>query len=146
MSSHDPAAVNAAVKLVGMRHRARAAELLGGLGLGLGQEAMLFELDAAGGRTQSQLACAASCEPPTVTAAVRKLEAAGLIDRVPAPHDARAIIVTLTDAGRALMPKLREAWQTLAEDTVRGLNDDERAEVVRLLGIVGDNLCPESRH
>lgn len=126
-------AINSAIRLIGIRHRALAAAALAELGLHPGQEAVLMELDAHGPRTQVQLAAGAGCEPPSVTLMVRKLEAAGLISRRPSPTDARAVVVELTDAGRALMPRLREAWQRLADQTVAGfdaLPPDRLAEVL----------------
>lgn len=117
----------------------RAATVLAALasiGLGLGQEALLFELDRTAGASQAQLAAAAHCEPPTVTMAVRKLEAAGLVARAPSPHDARALVVTLTDAGRALMPRLREVWRQVAEESSAALTEAERAAFLRMAGAV----------
>lgn len=113
-------AINAAVRALGMRHRALAATLLAPLGLHPGQEVLLLELDAHGPRTQGQLAIASGCEPPTITGSVRKLEAAGLVVRQPSPTDGRVTIVQLSDRAREIMPGLRSAWQRLAELTVAG--------------------------
>ena len=38
--------------------------------------------------------------PTSVTNAVDRLEAAGLVERSPHPEDGRAVLVSLTDAGR----------------------------------------------
>lgn len=113
--------VNAAIRAIGIRHRALAGALLAPLGLHPGQEVLLLELDAEGPRTQGQLATASGCEPPTITNSVRKLEAAGLVVRRPSPTDGRVTIVELSDRGHALLPKLKTAWQQLAERTVAGL-------------------------
>ena len=137
--------VNRAIKDVGMRHRGRAAELIGPLGLSIGQEQVLLELDANGSRTQAQLAAAAKCEPPTMTMALRKLEAAGLVTRTPSPVDARAIVVALSDDGAALMQQLRAAWQQLAEESLAGLDAQEREQAIRLLGRIADNLSGGAR-
>ena len=111
-------ALNAAIRAIGMRHRALAAALLGPLGLHPGQEILLLELDAHGPRTQVQLATASGCEPPTITGSVRKLEDAGLVVRTPSPTDGRVTIVDLSDSGRQLLPALKEAWVQLGESTV----------------------------
>lgn len=120
MDYEQAAALNAAIRTVGIRHRALAGAQLAPLGLHPGQEVLLLELDAEGPRTQGQLATAGHCEPPTITNSVRKLEAAGLVLRRRSPTDARATIVELTDRGRALMPDLKRAWQQLAEQTATG--------------------------
>jgi len=136
----DAMAVNRAIRRTGIRHRSRAGALLGTLGLNIGQEILLFELAAHGERTQAQLATGAACEPPTITMAVRKLEAAGLVRRAPSATDARAIVVSLTEDGEALLPAVRAVLQQLAEETVAGLSRTDQQTLVRLLGRVADNL------
>jgi DNA-binding MarR family transcriptional regulator len=141
----DAAAVNRAIRRAAIRHRARAGALLATLGLNIGQEILLFELAAHGERTQAQLASGAGCEPPTITMAVRKLEAAGLVRRTPSVSDARAIVVSLTDEGRALLPAVRAVLQQLADETVAGMSRADREALVRLLGCAAGNLSTEGQ-
>lgn len=140
MNQREAKAINTAIRWVAMRHRARAAELLATVGLNIGQELLLLQLDAHGERTQAQLAAGAGCEPPTITMAVRKLEAAGLVHKVASPTDARAVVVTLTEAGRALLPQVREVLQQLAEESTAGLTRAEREALVARLQTVIANL------
>jgi DNA-binding MarR family transcriptional regulator len=126
-------ALNQAIRLLSLRHRARAAQLLAPLGLHTGQEALLLELDRTGPRIQAQLSAALGCEPPSVTLMTRKLEASGHIRRAPDPVDRRATVVSLTDSGRDLAGRIRELWLTLAEETVRDL---PAATVKHLPGIL----------
>ncbi|MGI8413147.1 MAG: MarR family winged helix-turn-helix transcriptional regulator [Solirubrobacteraceae bacterium] len=77
--------VNQAIRLLSLRHRARAAALLGPLGLHPGQEALLLELARNGPMIGAQLSEALGCEPPSVTVMSRKLESGGHIHRRPAP-------------------------------------------------------------
>ena len=114
-------ALNQAIRLLCLRHRARAAALLAPLGLHPGQEALLLELDRSGPMIQAQLSDALGCESPSVTLMSRKLEAAGYLRREPAPHDRRASVVALTDSGRALTGEVKKLWCLLAEETVAGL-------------------------
>ncbi|MFD3811104.1 MarR family winged helix-turn-helix transcriptional regulator [Rhodococcus sp. NPDC058639] len=114
-------ALNQAIRLLSLRHRARAAQLLAPLGLHAGQEAVLLELDRTGPMIQAQLSEALGCEPPSVTLMSRKLEASGHIRRTPDPADKRATRVALTDSGKALVEQIRKLWVTLAEETVRDL-------------------------
>jgi DNA-binding MarR family transcriptional regulator len=145
--------LNTAVRAVAMRHRALAAAALAELGLSPGQEVVLLELDRLGPRTQSQLAAAAGCEPPTMTMAVRKLEAADLVVRAPSPTDGRAVVVDLTPAGRDLLPRLRRAWVGVAERAVAGLAPQQVADLRRSLTEFARSLgarrhggpsCPEA--
>lgn len=130
-------ALNAAIRALGMRHRALAAALLAPLGLHPGQEVLLLDLDAHGPRTQVQLATASGCEPPTITGSVRKLEDAGLVVRRPSPTDGRVTIVELSERGQGLMPALKAAWLELAERTV--------AEARRPAGELADVLTDLAR-
>lgn len=141
MRYDEALAFNELVKMLGMRHRARATELLSELGVNIGQEQLLLELDRNGPSTQKQLADAASCEPPTVTIAVRKLEAAGIVARATSASDARAIVVRLTESGKALMPQLRSAWTQLATETFQGMAKDERDALTSLLRLAVANLA-----
>lgn len=116
------AALNAAIRSIGIRHRALADALLAPLGLYTGQEVLLLALDAQGPCSQGQLALASGCEPPTVTGSVRKLEAAGLVVRRPSPTDGRVTMVELSGQGKALLPGLKAVWRRLAEQTITGVS------------------------
>lgn len=126
-------ALNTAIRLIAIRHRAWAAAHLAPIGLHPGQEVLLLELAASGPRSQAMIAAGLGCEPPTVTIMARKLEAAGLIARTPSPVDARINLVDLTDKGRALIPQLHAVWHALAEDTVAGLDETSVVELITTL-------------
>ena len=137
-------ALNQAIRLLSLRHRARAAALLAPLGLHPGQEALLLELARTGPMIQAQLSEALGCEPPSVTLMTRKLEASGHIQRRPAA-DKRASIVELTDAGRALAEQVKRLWCALAEETVAGLPARTVAELPDLLKALTGNVDTRPR-
>jgi DNA-binding MarR family transcriptional regulator len=133
-------ALNQAIRLLSLRHRARAAALLAPLGLHPGQEVFLLELARSGPMIQAQLSEALGCEPPSVTLMARKLEASGHIRRKPAPSDGRASIVELTDSGKALADQVRQLWRDLAEETVTGLPDQTVAALPGILRTLTGNV------
>jgi DNA-binding MarR family transcriptional regulator len=133
-------ALNQAIRLLSLRHRARAAALLAPLGLHPGQEVLLLELDRTGPRIQAQLSEALGCEPPSITLMTRKLEAAGHIRRTSAPSDKRASIVELTDGGKALVDQVKRLWRALAEETVTGLPAEMAAELPGILNTLTGNV------
>jgi DNA-binding MarR family transcriptional regulator len=133
-------ALNQAIRLLSLRHRARATSLLAPLGLHPGQEALLLELDRAGPRIQAQLGEALGCEPPSITLMARKLEASGHIRRKPAPSDKRASIVELTASGKALADQVKQLWCALAEETVTGLPAETVAELPGILTTLTANV------
>ncbi|GAA3381840.1 MarR family winged helix-turn-helix transcriptional regulator [Cryptosporangium minutisporangium] len=138
-------ALNQAIRLLSLRHRARAAALLAPLGLHPGQEALLLELDRTGPRIQAQLSEALGCEPPSVTLMTRKLEASGHIRRGPVPGDKRASVVELTESGKALADQVKQLWRTLAEETVAGLPAGTVAELPGLITAMSENVDARSR-
>jgi DNA-binding MarR family transcriptional regulator len=133
-------ALNQAIRLLSLRHRARAAALLAPLGLHTGQEALLLELDRTGPMIQAALSEALGCEPPSITLMTRKLEAAGHIRRRPAPSDKRASIVELTGSGKALADQVKRLWCDLAEETVTGLPPELAAELPGVLNAMTANV------
>ena len=137
-------ALNQAIRLLSLRHRARAAQLLTPLGLHPGQEALLLELDRTGPRIQAQLSEALGCEPPSITLMTRKLEASGHIRRTPDPADKRATIVALTDSGHDLADQIRRLWVTLADETVRGLPAGVLRQLPDILQTMSANVSKPS--
>jgi DNA-binding MarR family transcriptional regulator len=133
-------AINQAIRLLSLRHRARAAALLAPLGLHPGQEVLLLELARTGPMIQAQLSEALGSEPPSVTIMASKLEAAGHIHRKPAPSDKRASIVELTDSGKALADQVKQLWCALAEETVTGLPAETVAELPGVLKTLTGNV------
>jgi DNA-binding MarR family transcriptional regulator len=133
-------ALNQAIRLLSLRHRARTAALLAPLGLHPGQEALLLELARTGPMIQAQLSEALGCEPPSVTLMSRKLEAAGHIRRKPAPADKRASVVELTDSGKVLVEQVKQLWGALAEETVTGLPAETVAGLPGLLNTLTGNV------
>lgn len=146
MDYEQASAINAAIRAIGMRHRALAGALLTPLGLHPGQEVLLLELDAQGPRTQGQLAVACGCEPPTITNSVRRLEASGLVVRRPSPSDGRATIVDLSEQGRTLMPRLRAVWLQLGEQTVAGVTTRALSELTGALQELAASLAAKDLH
>ncbi|OIV39544.1 MarR family transcriptional regulator [Mangrovactinospora gilvigrisea] len=133
-------AVNQAIRLLALRHRARITALLAPLGLHPGQEALLLELARTGPMIQAKLSGALAVEPPSVTLMTRKLEAAGHVRRVPAPGDRRASVVELTEGGAALVERVKELWCGLAEETLAGVPDATAAELPALLRTLAGNV------
>ena len=67
-----------------------------------------------------------------VSGSLRRLEDAALIERG-VGADARPRPVTLTDAGSALIDEILAPWQSWFDASLERLDDDERAELYRLL-------------
>jgi DNA-binding MarR family transcriptional regulator len=70
---------------------------------------------------------------------------AGLIARNRSELDRRTVLVTLTEAGRALEGPVNAAWRTLEEDTVETLTAEEQDQLLVLLGRVLASLTAKRR-
>lgn len=140
MDSDHAEAIIQAIRLLSLRHRARAEALLAPLGLHAGQEALLLELARSGPMIQAQLSDALGCEPPSVTLMAGKLEAAGHVRRRPAASDRRASVVELTPGGRALARRVKRLWCDLAEETVAGLDERTVATLPDILAKLTENV------
>ncbi|RST20954.1 MarR family transcriptional regulator [Streptomyces sp. WAC04770] len=136
--------VSHAVSRVARLHRIAAGKLLKGLGLYPGQELLMMHLWDAGPVRQSKLIRTLDLDPSTVTKMLQRLEQTGHVRRRPDPDDRRAVLVEATEASCALHRAVQDAWGSLEEHTLTGLDDGERTELTRLLAKVEANLCRET--
>jgi DNA-binding MarR family transcriptional regulator len=75
-----------------------------------------------------QIAAAATVDAPAATVAVNDLEDRGLVVRQIDPSNRRCKIVSLTDAGRAMVAAI-DAVHDPAPDALAALDDDELASL-----------------
>lgn len=133
-------ALNQAMRLLTLRHRGRAGELLSVVNLHPGQEVLLLELAKGGPMIQAALSRAVGSEPPSVTHMTRKLESVGHVSRRPSPTDRRVSIVELTDVGSQVVHQVRRLWEELAGGTIAGLPRTTAADLPGLLETLIGNL------
>ncbi|MEV8586052.1 MarR family winged helix-turn-helix transcriptional regulator [Streptomyces sp. NPDC051180] len=125
-------------------HRIAMGRRLRDLGLYPGQELMMMRLWDCGPVRQSELIQSLGLDPSTVTKMLQRLEQCGYVRRSPDPADRRAVLVEATEEGASLRAGVEGAWTDLEERTLAGLAPADRAELARLLGLVGDNLAEEA--
>lgn len=94
---------------------------------------VLATLDDLGSAGISQLATADGISQPTMSAQVATLVQEGYVARTPHPTDARAQVLTLTDAGRAY---LRENRERLAETVRSRLATHSEADVATTVAVL----------
>ncbi|WP_324192879.1 MarR family transcriptional regulator [Nocardia transvalensis] len=83
--------------------------------ISLTQLSALATLNREGAMTPGALAAKERVQPPSMTRVIASLSELQLVERKPHPTDGRQIIVSLSDAGRALIQdenNAREAWMT----------------------------------
>ncbi|OZC64692.1 MarR family transcriptional regulator [Rhodococcus sp. 15-725-2-2b] len=74
----------------------------------------------------------------SATDIVDSLEAARLVTRQQDPSDRRAVLVELTDTGRALLDRIDDARRQVSSDMFDGLEPAERVELNRLLSKIAE--------
>ncbi len=99
--------------------------------LTLSQISALAVVFREGSLTAGDLAAAEQVRPPSMTRMIAALETSGMVQRTTNPADARQVMVSITDRGRATMEtyiQLREQWLT---EQLADLSDDELATLQR---------------
>ncbi|WP_062461005.1 MarR family winged helix-turn-helix transcriptional regulator [Demequina soli] len=104
---------------------------------------ILSLLTAEGPLRIGAIAAALRLSQPGVTQAAATLEGHGLVSRGPDPADARATVLTLTEAGRAAAVEWRDRLATALEPALAHLTDDDWATLARAAAIL-DTLDKES--
>jgi DNA-binding MarR family transcriptional regulator len=124
-------ALRGAVARLHRRLRQSSAE-----GLTPSQVSLLATVRRRGNPTLGELASAERVQPPSVTRAVGRLEAEGLLERVPDPADRRVARVALTPAGSAALRRQQARQQALLAQRLGALDPDERASAPRLVALL----------
>lgn len=122
-------------------HKLTAGQLLRRVGLHPNQELVMMRLWDAGPQKQSDLAEVMESDSATITRTVQRLERAGFVRRTPSTTDRRVTIVEPTAASHSLRREVEQVWNDLEARTLGDLDDDERAEVLRVLGRLEANLA-----
>ena len=126
-------------------HRQRADDLLGEIGLHVGQEMVLCALWEREDVTQTKLGEHLGVRPATVTNALRRLERKGLVQRMPDAEDQRVSRVSLTTEGREVRAEVEQKWSRLERASFAGTTARERDVLRGLLSRVRENLSTQPR-
>ncbi|WP_405938642.1 MarR family transcriptional regulator [Streptomyces sp. NBC_00726] len=101
------------------------------------QRSVLARLDDAGAATTADLARAECVRPQSMRLTLGALEAQGLVGRAPDPADGRKSVMTVTDAGRATLARVRAAKRNwLAEAVAAELDGHERRTVAEAVALI----------
>lgn len=90
--------------------------------------------------TQRDLGEALQVSPAALSTMLQRIERQGLIERWPDETDQRLMRIKLTDEGRTLKAKFGEAHRDYIDVAITPLSEEDRAELARLLGLLGDNM------
>jgi DNA-binding MarR family transcriptional regulator len=134
----DPAVEGIVDRINGLRRRfnAMADQTLAELGLAHGEWKVLTTLRLGGEpyrRSAGALAKRAELSSGAMTNRLDRMEAAGLIQRLPDPDDRRGVLVELTDAGHGAWEKGLRAQAANETLIAAALNEGEKRQLNALL-------------
>jgi DNA-binding MarR family transcriptional regulator len=118
-----------------LNRRLRRARPMGDLTVT--QFSALTSLELAGALSPRELAEAERVQPPTLTKIVAKLEDRGLVQRSPHPTDGRQVILSATEAGRAVVAEKQRKNDEWLAKRLATLTADERETLRRAAEILG---------
>ncbi len=122
-----------------LRARLKAELALAGHDLSFSQYVTLKKL-ASGIANASELARSADLNPGAMTRLLDALAKRDLITRVADPDDRRMLQIHLTDVGLATWRDIDTCGKRVLERALQGMEEGERATLVRLLEHARDNL------
>ncbi|MBE9606502.1 winged helix DNA-binding protein [Acetobacteraceae bacterium H6797] len=93
----------------------------------------MVRLDEEGQTAQNRLGRLVALDTATIQGVMQRLIARGLAQSGRDPMDRRAVILSLTDAGRSVLQDAIKHGRQANEDLLAPLTDRERAQLVSLL-------------
>jgi DNA-binding MarR family transcriptional regulator len=108
--------------------------------IGSGQYIFLMTIAGQEQITQKALSEELLIDKTTTAKAIAKLEAEGYVRREADPADNRFQLLYLTEAGRAVVPKVQEALNRVKNIARKGITDEEYALMLDLLKKVLRNV------
>ena len=112
-------------------------------GVNHGNRMLLTELTHEDGVSQLSLVKKTRLSAPTVSIALTKLEADGLVKRETNPEDLRAVRVYITDKGREKDEYLRSICHNTEDIMLKGISDEEYKALISTLKKILSNLVEE---
>ena len=98
------------------------------------QWAALARVSETGPCSQNQLGRDTAMDVATIKGVVDRLVKRGLFEARPDPADARRLVISLTEAGTALVARNTPLAAAITEETLQPLSEAERARLIELLG------------
>jgi DNA-binding MarR family transcriptional regulator len=112
------------------------------IGLSPSQLTALATIDHYGPMTLGALAEHERVAPPSITKAVAKLEASGLVQRVPDTTDGRVVRVSTTSEGVALLDESRRRKDQWLAARLAQLDSDQRSRLAGALDVLEELTRP----
>jgi DNA-binding MarR family transcriptional regulator len=129
---------------VGRELTTATERMLAPLGLTAQQAALLLHASRGEATGPSALKAALGTDTAGMTRLLDRLEDKGLLRRARHPSDRRAVVIELTDAGRALLPRIPPVFGQVSQRAFAGFTADEVGAMTGMLQRMLANLAPAS--
>lgn len=127
-------------------YRALADHRMQSLGLHTSQGIVLLILAERGPISLADMAKHLQYTHPSVLRHIDVLEEMELVERTQHPDDRRIKLLSATQKGRDLIPKLYEILAEINRDALKGVTEEERTTLLRVLNQIHENFealgCP----
>lgn len=115
------------------------------LGLPYAQARLLSTIEDRGAARISDLAVLDHCSQPTMTSQVRRLEDAKLVSRMSDPADARAVLISITPEGVAMLARVRAERGAAIDPYLERLDGADRQTLVDAVRVMHSLLDDAQR-
>ena len=115
------------------------------LDLPYAQARLLSTIEDRGAARISDLALLDHCSQPTMTSQVRRLEDAGLVSRTTDPADARAVLISITAEGVAMLARVRAERGAAIDPYLERLDGADRQTLVDAVRVMHSLLDDAQR-
>lgn len=136
--SPRPGGVAFLLAQIGFHATSRFAERVGQLGVTPPDIGLLRMIATRPGRSQQSLAADLGVVPSRVVTLVDKIEEKGLVERRRNPADRRNYALYLSEAGQAVMDRMREVGSAHEEEICAALDREQREQLTALLTLIAD--------
>jgi DNA-binding MarR family transcriptional regulator len=116
------------------------------LQLPVAQARLLSMIEDQGAARISDLAALDHCSQPTMTTQVRRLEDAGLVSRTTDPLDARAVLISITPQGVAVLAEVRADRGAVIDPYLERLDETDRHILADAVRVMRSLLDDAQRH
>lgn len=122
--------------------RGHLAKILSAYDLSIPEWTILGQVFEQEGIRLAEISVILSVEAPLVTTLADQLEKKGLVARSDDPQDRRAKLITLTEKGKDLVPKIEDNANQKIKELMQGISEQDLMVYNRVLEFIAKNIPP----
>ena len=139
-SENPPTRIAWKVRDVFHRHRYLMKNIHARFGLHIAQPRILFVIARLNGSTQSQIAEEMQVSPASLSMSIKRMQKAGLLEKVQDEHDLRCNKIRLSPMGQAAMDNSLQGLMQMDNQMMQGFSETEIEQLGSYLDRIYANL------